>query len=201
MCRALNRKALSELPEGYYVRTCRKDELHIWKAMPFDDPATAGEYDEFMEKYFKTTFAGKEDLFYSQTLFVCDKQDRPIATCLLWKAYDEFNTIQWFKVLKDYEGHGIGRALLSVVMRNLKEDDYPVYLHTHPSSFRAIKLYSDFGFQLLSGDRFGCRQNDLEECLPILKKHMPENDFRNLTITEAPKHFKEVLDTTQTVQF
>jgi hypothetical protein len=32
--------------------------------------------------------------------------------------------------------------------------EYPVYLHIQPSSFRAIKLYSDFGFSLLSGDNF-----------------------------------------------
>lgn len=201
MCKALNKESISELPVGYYVRSCRQNEFSIWKAMPFDDPITAEEYDQFMEEYFQTTYAGKEDLFYSNTLFVCDKQDRPIATCLLWKAYGEFNTIQWFKVLKDYEGLGIGRALLSIIMRNLEEDDYPIYLHTQPSSYRAIKLYADFGFQLLSGDKFGARKNDLEECLPILKKYMPQEYFRNVRITEAPKQWQQFLNIVLTIQF
>jgi ribosomal protein S18 acetylase RimI-like enzyme len=201
MCEALNRGALSELPDGYFVRNCRPDELNIWKAFPFDEVGFTEEYDRFMTDFFKTTYGGKEDLFFAGTLFVCDKKDTPIATCLLWKAYDEFNTIHWFKVLKKYEGRGVGRALLSIIMRDLKPEDYPVYLHTQPESFRAIKLYSDFGFALLSGEKFGSRKNDLDECLPILEKFMPEKDFRKLRITQAPKKFVESLKKYKTVQF
>lgn len=201
MCEALNAEALSELPEGYHVRSCRPDEYDIWKAMPFDDPATAAEYDAFMEGFFRDTYAGKEDLFYSGTLFVCDARDKPVATCLLWRAYDEFNTIHWFKVLKEYEGRGIGRALLSIIMKSVKEAGYPVYLHTQPGSYRAIKLYSDFGFYLLTGDTFGDRQNDLEECLPILEKYMPPRDFRRLKVAQPPKSFQDFLSTTTSNQF
>lgn len=37
MCKALNSNAISELSDEYHVRTCRRDELDIWKEMPFDD--------------------------------------------------------------------------------------------------------------------------------------------------------------------
>lgn len=201
MCKALNRNALTKLPTNYAIRSCRPDELDIWKAMPFDDADLAEKYDEFMSNYFTTTYGGKEELFFAKTLFVCNQQDKPIATCLFWKAYDEFNTIQWFKVLKEYEGQGIGRALLSLVMQDLEMSDYPVYLHTQPSSFRAIKLYSDFGFSLLSGDRFGTRKNDLDECLPILKKFMPKEFFQQLRITAAPKEFVAAVNKHSTNQF
>lgn len=201
MCQALNPNALSELPKEYFVRSCRPEELDIWKAMPFDEVGFTEEYDQFMTDFFEATYGGKEDLFFAKTLFVCNKKDEPIATCLLWKVYDEFNTIHWFKVLKEYEGKGIGRALLSIIMKDLSKEDYPVYLHTQPGSFRAIKLYSDFGFSLLSGDKFGNRQNDLDECLPILKKFMPEKDFQNLKITEAPKEFEKALRNQTTNQF
>ncbi len=200
MCEALNFNSLSELSDEYYVRNCRPDELDIWKSFPFDDNFT-DEYDRFMSDYFSTTYGGKKDLFFNKTLFVCDEKDTPIATCLLWKAYGEFNTIQWFKVLKNFEGKGIGRALLSVIMKDLQSEDFPVYLHTQPASFRAIKLYSDFGFALLSGDKFGGRQNDLDECLPILQEFMPEKDFQNLKIAEAPTYFAEVLSNQTTIQF
>ena len=174
MCSTLNRDALAELPTSYSIRSSRPDELGIWKMMPFDDADLAKEYEMFMSDYFTTTYGEKEFFFFTKTLFVCDWQNKPIATCLGWKAYDRFNTIQWFKVLKESEGKGIGRALLSIVMQQLEMCDYPVYLHTQPSSFRAIKLYSDFGFSLLSGDRFGIRKNDLDECLPILEEFMPK---------------------------
>lgn len=189
MCESLNRKALTELPVGYSVRNCRFDELNRWKKMPFDDPDLAEEYDGFMADYFTTTYGGKEDLFFAKTLFVCDAQDKPIATCLNWKAYDQFTTIQWFKVLKECEGQGIGRALLLIIMQEIENNDYPIYLHTQPSSFRAIKLYSDFGFSLLSDAQFGTRRNDLDECMPILKQFMPQEFFHQLRITTAPQEF------------
>jgi ribosomal protein S18 acetylase RimI-like enzyme len=201
MCESLNRTALTELPIGYSLRNCRPDELGIWKKMPFDCPDLAKEYDGFMTDYFNVTYGKKEELFFAKTLFVTDTKDKPIATCLIWKAYDEFNTIQWFKVLKEYEGQGIGRALLSFVMQKLERCDYPVYLHTQPSSFRAIKLYSDFGFSLLSDDKFGIRENDLDECMPILGKFMPIEFFKELRITAAPKEFIDAVDKYNTNQF
>ena len=201
ICEAADSKAFSELPAGYAVRNCRPDELDIWKAMPFDDPAQAKEYEGFMTDFFSTVYGGKEEMFFAGTLFVCDARDKPVATCLLWKAYGEFNTVHWFKVLKEYEGRGIGRALLSIIMRNLERSDYPVYLHTQPGSFRAIKLYSDFGFALLKGEKFGSRKNDLAECLPILAEFMPEKHFRNLKITAAPEEFEKTLRRYETIEF
>jgi ribosomal protein S18 acetylase RimI-like enzyme len=209
MCETLNRNALTKLPASYAIRNCRPDELDIWKTMPFDDADLAKEYDGFMSDYFTTTYGGQEELFFAKTLFVCDsprerlrqRQNRPIATCLIWKAYNEFNTIQWFKVLKEYEGQGIGRALLSIVMQQLEPCDYPVYLHTQPSSFRAIKLYSYFGSSLLAGGKFGIRDNDLDECLPILAEFMPKEYFRKLRITIAPKDFEDTVNKYDTNQF
>jgi ribosomal protein S18 acetylase RimI-like enzyme len=201
VCSALNRNALTELPANYSIRSCRPDELEIWKTMPFDDADLAKEYEGFMSDYFITTYGGQEELFFAKTLFVCDRQNKPVATCLIWRAYNEFNTIQWFKVLKEYEGQGIGRALLSIMMQELEMRDYPVYLHTQPSSFRAIKLYSDFGFSLLSGDKFGIRDNDLDECLPILAEFMPKEYFQKLRITITPKAFEDTVNKYDINQF
>jgi ribosomal protein S18 acetylase RimI-like enzyme len=209
MCETLNRNAFTKLPTGYLIRNCLPDELDTWKMMPFDDTNLAKEHDGFMSDYFTTTYGGQEKLFFAKTLFVCvsprerlhEQQNKPIATCLIWKAYNKFNTIQWFKVLKEYEGKGIGRALLSIVMQQLEPRDYPVYLHTQPSSFRAIKLYSDFGFSLLAGDKFGIRDNDLNDCLPILAEFMPKEYFQNLKITIAPKEFVDITSKYDTNQF
>ena len=201
MCETLNLNALTELPGGYSIRNCKPDELDIWKAMPFDSQDLARAYDKYMTDYFNMVYGEKKELFFAKTLFICDRQDRPVATCASWKAYDEFYTIQWFKVIKEFEGRGIGRSLLSIVMRNLSISDYPIYLHTQPSSFRAIKLYSDFGFLLLSGDKFGVRTNDLDECLPILEEFMTTAYFEKLKITHAPKEFEDAVNKHDTNQF
>ncbi len=189
MCRKLENDAVTELPKDLYVRYCRKNELDTWKAIHFDTSKLATEYYDFMTEYFNQVYLPKGDLFYHSCIFVCNEDDKPIGTCFLWKAYNTIWTLQWFKVLKGYEGKGIGRALLSVVMKRLSQCEYPIFLHTHPSSYRAIKLYSDFGFCLLSDPIIGNRQNDLDECLPILQNFMPHSDFEKLETAQSPQFF------------
>lgn len=201
MCKNLNKNALCKLNDEFHIRTCRKDEFDVWASFPFDTNEEAIMYYDFMVDYFNTTYASKEDLFYQKCLFVCDKNDKPVATCFAWKAYDEISTIHWFKTLKGYEGMGIGRALLSEVMNELKEEDYPIYLHTQPSSYRAIGLYSDFGFEILTDESYGLRHNDINECLPILEEYMPEKYYKKLQFSKAPKHFKKVIDASVNNQF
>ncbi|MEM7028495.1 MAG: GNAT family N-acetyltransferase [Chloroflexota bacterium] len=201
MCQALNTDAISALPDEYHVRTCRKDELELWKAMHFDTPEEATVYQEYMTDFFTRVYAPKGNLFFETCLFVCDERDTPIASAFIWKVHGSFNTIHWLKVIKAYEGQGIGRALLSIIMQDIKKTGYPVYLHTQPASYRAIKLYSDFGFHLLSDPMIGHRKNDLQECLPILKKYMTKADFANLQTTTAPSHFLKVLEDARDSQF
>ena len=81
-----------------------------------------------------------------------------------------------------HEGKGLGRALLSKILRHA---EYPIYLHTQPSSVRAIKLYSDFGFKLVTNPIIGYRKNDLTESLPYLQKIIPEADYGKLQFAEA----------------
>jgi hypothetical protein len=140
-------------------------------------------------------------VFFDKCLFVCDSQDRPIGTCFAWRTYEKITTIHWFKVQKQFEGLGIGRALLSYVMQNLSNDDFPVFLHTQPSSYRAIKLYADFGFELLSDPVIGNRTNDLKVCLPILQAVMPSEAFQALKVTRAPSLFLETVNTSSIEQF
>ena len=201
ICPSLNVNAMRELPVGYHVRFCREDELGIWKAMQFNSAEEATEYDDFMTDFFNQVYRAKGDLFFQSCVLVCDEQDKPVGTCFLWKAYDQIWTVHWYKVLKEYEGKGIGRALLSYVMQSLPENEYPVFLHTHPESFRAIKLYSDFGFKLLTDPVIGSRPNDLNECLPILKKSMRKEDFEKLEFAEAPPHFLDVVRSSKVHEF
>ncbi len=111
----------------------------------------------------------------------------------MWKAYGKITTLDWLKVRNTHEGRGIGRALLSVLMQELGDEDYPVYLHTHPECSRAVKLYSDFGFQLIRNPVVGNRSNDLVEGLKYLKEHMLPEAYERLEFTEAPADFLSVV--------
>ena len=201
MCERLNQHALTDLNTDYYFRNCRPDELELWKAFPFDSDTVPVEYEDFMNQFIKETYSGNMDTFFQNTLFVCNKEGKPVATCSYWKAYGKINSIHWLKTRKAYEGKGIGRAVLSAIMRRFVSKDYPIYLHTQPGSFRAIKLYSDFGFQLLSGGRLGTRVNELEKCLPILREFMSKKDFETLRIIDTPDDLIKLLENETTIQF
>lgn len=201
MCERINRHALADLHTNFTFRNCRPDELELWKAFPFDSETVPAEYEDFMNRIINDTYRGDMDTFFRNTLFVCNKEGRPVATCSHWKAYGKINTIHWLKTLRAYEGKGIGRALLSAIMRRFDSKDYPIYLHTQPGSFRAIKLYSDFGFQLLRGGRLGSRMNELEQSLPVLKEFMPKKDFDRLKIIDTPGYLIKLLERETTIQF
>lgn len=202
MCDKLNEKALSKLPDGFHIRSCKPEELKIWKEFPFDNEEDKKNYYEYMSNYFDDVYANNSEEFYSRCLFVCeDETDKPVATCFVWKAYNKINTIHWFKTLKEYEGNSLGRALLSYIMVSLKEDDYPIFLHTQPGSFRAIGLYSNFGFKIVTNKSIGFRENNYKECLPILKQFMTEESFNNLQFEEAPLIFDESAKSSKISQF
>lgn len=194
MCKALRNEAFRDLPQGYHIRNCRKDELEIWKAIHFDDPGEARRHHEYMTRFFDRVYAPHGDLFFETCLFVCDANDVPIGTGFIWKTYGEITTLHWLKVVRSHEGRGIGRGLLSVMLGAMTDGDFPVYLHTQPTSCRAIKLYADFGFVLLTDPYIGKRRNDLEESRSFLAKHMGAEEYRKLRMEKAPTNFLGTLE-------
>lgn len=194
----VNRRAFGPLPAGYRIRPCRPEELPVWKRMPFDDRETAAANAAFMDAWFDRVYGAKQALFFERCLFAATGEDAPVATCMLWKAYGgRVTTLHWFKVCKDHEGRGIGRALLTQLFSPLQPDDLPVLLHTQPESDRAIKLYSDLGFKVLTNPRIGGRANDIETGMPLLEKTMTPRDFYNLQFTAASQALLDVLDGAQ----
>jgi len=73
MCKALNTDALSKLPKGYHVRRCKRNELDIWKEMPFDDAKSAEANKGFMTRYFDDVYGNNESLFFQKCLFVSQR--------------------------------------------------------------------------------------------------------------------------------
>jgi ribosomal protein S18 acetylase RimI-like enzyme len=189
------------MPEGFAIRNCRKGELDAWIDLQADDPLQAPMLRGYLQDYFRGVYAPEGDRFYGNCVFAVNQADVPVGTVFIWKAYASVNTVHWFKVRPSLEGRGIGRALLSHVLGALPADGYPVFLHTHPSSYRAIKLYSDFGFRFLTDPRVGSRGNDLEECLPILREYMPEADFAALKTIAAPRFFLDAAASSPVSQF
>jgi len=50
-----------------------------------------------------------------------------------------------------------------------KYENQAIYLHAQPSSFQAIKLYNDFGFNIAKEDSYGHAVKEYAEATEILE--------------------------------
>ena len=176
-CDVVNRVAFRSLPKGFSLRLCRHNEITTWKAI-----FAQGKYMDFVDSYYNKVYAPFEEEFFRRCLFVVDECDKPIATSGIWRSYGMINTLLGFFVIPEYEGQGIGRGLLSEVMRNVDE---PVYLHTHPTANKAIKLYSDFGFKFVIDSTVGYRKNILEKAYLYLRELLSKKGYSDLPTIKA----------------
>ena len=192
-CDAPNKGAFRALPDGYSSRFCRRDELEAWKRIAAEE-----QYGVFVINFYNNLYTENDDEFFNRCLFVCNAYDTPVASAFIWRSYGQINAFSWFRVLPEYEGKGLGRALLSEILKNA---EFPVYLHTQPTSARAIKLYSDLGFKLITDPVIGYRRNNLDESLPHLQKVLPENDYANLQFVKANKELLTAALTSELAEF
>lgn len=193
MCEAPRTAAFRALPEGYTFRHCIRGETELWIQIAAEE-----QYAGYVREFYKKVYGSREDEFFNRCSFVCDPEGTPVSTCMLWQAYRKIETVHWFRTLPEHEGKGLGRTLLSIL---LKDAAFPVYLHTQPTSARAIRLYSDFGFVFIADAVVGSRTNHLDVSLPILKKVMPEDVFASLRTCKAPPEFLEAACSNQTAEF
>ena len=201
VCHTLVEDQLTALPDGSTLRSLHPDELTVWKAFPFDTEVDARTYASFMSDFFDSVYADRPEDFFDDTKVVCDADDRPIATCGVWSAYGRLTTLQWLKVRPAEEGRGVGRALLSAILRGLSPDAFPVYLHTQAGSHRAIKLYTDLGFDIIVGELPGPRPNEASEALTHLATVMPARAFAAIRTTGAPAELVTVLAEHDSIEF
>lgn len=175
-CDKPNLDAFRELPKGYSVTRCGPDEVDIWA-----NTAVERQYAPYVKDYYRRVYAKNQEEFFRRCLLLWDESGRCAGTCLTWPAYGSVNTLGWFRVLPEYEGRGLGRALLTEI---LGAAEMPIYLHTQPTSVCAVKLYSDFGFRFITGPMIGHRKNDLDLSLPCLRRVMAGADYARLGFTE-----------------
>lgn len=201
LCRAARNAAAAPLPEGFRFRLCRPDELTTWMAMQFDSEADAVSYRPYMQAWYERVYAPRGQLFFKRCTFACDEADTPVATAFTYPTVQGIMTFHWLKVLRSHEGLGIGRAIVGHVMDQIDAGDYPVLLHTHPTSQRALKLYSDFGFDLLVDTRVGSRTNDLDRARTFLEQTMTSSAYSALRFTHAPAELLDRFTTEQEPEF
>jgi ribosomal protein S18 acetylase RimI-like enzyme len=160
------------LPIGFSFERYKSGMEVDWASIE----TSVGEFESAEEglNYFKNEYSLYNEELKKRLLFVLNQEGKPIGTITGWWNYTgerRDSSIHWFAVKKEYQGLGIGKALVVECVRNIQvlDGEKDIYLHTQTWSYKAIALYLKTGFNIEISKTFSHYQNDYEQALPILK--------------------------------
>jgi GNAT superfamily N-acetyltransferase len=105
----------------------------------------------FDRNSFRSIFGDDPQLLQERQLFILDSLGQPIGTVTAWKddyfQNPEWGRVHWLAVMPSWQARGLGKVLLTVCLRRLRELSYrAAYLKTWPTRLPAIRLYIQYGF-------------------------------------------------------
>ncbi|WP_271754428.1 GNAT family N-acetyltransferase [Cohnella sp. JJ-181] len=161
----------AELPEGYAIVRYTPGSERQWAEIE----ASVDEFGSVEEaaRYFQKRYLPLAGELEKRLLFVENAQGESVGTIMCWwddTAGRRDPSIHWFAVKPEYQGIGLGKALVSAclsVMIEL-EGDRDIYLHTQTWSYKAVRLYGRFGLEIVRDETFGPYHNDYDRAMPIL---------------------------------
>jgi len=125
--------------------------------------------------FFKEKFMPHADELRRRCLFIEDGGGK-VATANAWWSDIEGGRrawLQWVGVDPQYQGLGLGKALISRATGLMVElyGDVPVFLKTQTWSYKAIAIYQECGYRPTDEKAlYGSRKDNYKKALRILKK-------------------------------
>ncbi|MFC1452019.1 GNAT family N-acetyltransferase [Verrucomicrobiota bacterium] len=142
-----------EMSPDYHIRWYVQGDQETWTAIQgAADRDNAITQDLFRREFPEGTF----DLGERQC-YLCDRAARALGTATAWAEtkgqYTGYGLVHWVAVLPEFQRHGIGSMLMSVVCRRLVDLGHErACLRTSTLRPGAIALYRRFGFVTASVD-------------------------------------------------
>lgn len=135
--------------------------------------------------YFSKTYLSRPDLLTRRGVFISNKESGGlVGACIAW--VDERNgapvsSLHWLITKEAYQGRGIGSALIAAALNIYEQENaFPVYLHTQPWSYQAIRLYHKFGFRLMKQESFAEYENQYALAVPVLARYIEPECMQEL---------------------
>lgn len=164
-----------DLPHGYSFVWFDKGQEDKWAEIE----TSVGEFETIEEALncFRAEYMPFEDELKKRLLFVLNDNREEIGTITSWwntTGIRRDPSIHWFAVKKEYQGLGLGKALVSECLNRLihLEGNREVFLHTQTWSYKAIGLYLNAGFNIEKDEVFSHYKNEYHDAIPILKKYL-----------------------------
>ena len=170
------------LPGGFHLRGYRPGDERAWARMETE----IGDFENALEaeEYFASTYLKRREELERRMVVAADEEDTAVGFSIAWQDARGEGTVaslHWLIVSPEYQGRGIGRALCVETMYVFcRLNEKYVYLHTQPWSHVAIRLYRKLGFRMQKTDSFSHYENQYEQSLEVLKKHLPDEIMNKL---------------------
>jgi len=173
MVRKARTPVLAPLPrKGHSISPFRKGDESKWAEIV----TSVGEFENepaalahFRKKYMPHLPELRRRLLFMQT-----SRGEKAGTFTAWWDFigdRRIVSLHWLAVRPEYQGLGIGKALVfKCLQRAMQIDgDQDVYLHTQTWSHRAIGIYLQAGFEFMKEGSLRGYRNDNRKAIPILK--------------------------------
>ena len=171
------------LPPQFELHTYRPGVQQQWAELEHE----IGDFPSVQaaSAYFSQTYLSRPDLLAQRGIFVSDKKSGGLVGAgIAW--FDDQNgapvsSLHWLITKEAYQGSGIGSALIAAALNIYEQENaFPVYLHTQPWSYQAIRLYHKFGFQLMKQESFAGYENQYALAVPVLARYIAPECMKEL---------------------
>jgi ribosomal protein S18 acetylase RimI-like enzyme len=138
-----------QLPSGYIIRKYQEGDKRIWAEVE----TAAGEFPNPLKglEQFEKEFIKYPEELKERLLFLENSHHQCIGTAMGW--FDDsyfkpgYGRIHWVGIHPDFQGKGLAKPLVGEALKIISKFHDKVYLTTQTRSFKAIKIYLDFGFK------------------------------------------------------
>ncbi len=173
------------LPKGFKYRFYVSGDEEQW----CDLETSVLEFSEISKarEYFERDFLPLERELFSRMVFIVNDDGLVVATATAWWSEYEGRhqaAVHWVAVRPEYQGLGLGKALVSMALSLLAEIERgnDVYLQTQTWSHRAIRMYVHFGFCICRNDSLGKILSEYEDAMNVLASVYDEEVFREMEL-------------------
>jgi len=139
-----------ELPEGFRFTFYEDGDESDWSKIESSVLEFDSEFAALM--FFTENFIPYTCDLYKRCIFIETTEGLKVATATAWWSLvhgDRKPWLHWVGVCPQYQGLGLGKAIISRVTTLLTEieGDVPIYLKTQTWSYKAINIYEKCGFK------------------------------------------------------